>query len=56
MSLTENDMAIVERMKDIVPEFMSKHSKYGILEKQIVSIRRSTGTSNYIKVSLYERE
>ena len=32
-SLTEDDMAIVKRMKDIVPEFKSKHSKYGVLDE-----------------------
>ena len=32
-SLTEDDMAIVRIMKDIVPEFKSKHSKYEILDK-----------------------
>ena len=32
-SLTEDDMAIVKIMKDIVPEFKSKHSKYEVLDK-----------------------
>ena len=32
-SFTEDDMAIVKRMKAIVPEFKSKHSKYEVLDK-----------------------
>ena len=31
-SLTEDDMAIVRIMKDIVPEFKSKHSRYEVLD------------------------
>ena len=33
-SLTEDDMAIVKLMKDIVPEFKSKHSKYEVLDNK----------------------
>lgn len=32
-SLQETDMQIVKRMKDLVPEFKSKHSKYEALDK-----------------------
>ena len=32
-SLTENDMEIVKRMKDMVPEFKSQHSIYEALDK-----------------------
>lgn len=31
--MIEDDMSIVKRMKAIVPEFMSKHSKYEVLDK-----------------------
>ena len=32
-SIQETDMQIVKRMKDLVPEFKSKHSKYEVLDK-----------------------
>ena len=32
-SFTEDDMAIVKRMKAIVPEFKSRHSKYEVLDR-----------------------
>ena len=34
ISLHYNDMAIVRKMKEIVPEYKSKHSKYEILDKK----------------------
>ena len=34
LSYTYNDMAIVRKMKDIVPEYRSQHSKYEVLDKQ----------------------
>ena len=37
LSHTYDDMAIVEKMKEIVPEYVSNNSKYTILDKQIVS-------------------
>ena len=37
LSHTYDDMAIVEKMKEIVPEYVSNNSKYSILDKQIVS-------------------
>ncbi len=36
MSYTDDDMRIVKRMKEIVPEFKSQHSKYEILDKPTV--------------------
>ena len=33
-SVTENDMEIVRRMKDMVPEFKSQHSVYEVLDKK----------------------
>lgn len=33
LSYTHDDMAIVKKMKEIVPEFKSKHSKYEALDK-----------------------
>lgn len=33
ISLHYNDMAIVRKMKEIVPEYKSKHSKYELLDK-----------------------
>ena len=32
-SVAEDDMQIVRRMKEMVPEFVSKHSVYEILDK-----------------------
>lgn len=37
LSHTYDDMAIVEKMKEIVPEYVSNNSKYSILDKQTVS-------------------
>ena len=37
LSHTYDDMAIVEKMKEIVPEYVSNNSKYTILDKQTVS-------------------
>ena len=37
LSHTYNDMAIVEKMKEIVPEYVSNNSKYSVLDKQTVS-------------------
>lgn len=37
LSHTYDDMVIVEKMKEIVPEYVSNNSKYSILDKQIVS-------------------
>lgn len=34
ISFTFDDMAIVRKMKEIVPEYISKHSKYEVLDKQ----------------------
>lgn len=34
LSYTEDDMAIVRKMKQIVPEYKSQHSKYQVLDKQ----------------------
>ncbi len=34
LSFTYDDMAIVAKMKDIVPEYRSQHSKYSVLDKQ----------------------
>ena len=33
LSLHDDDMAIVKKMKEIVPEYKSKHSKYEVLDK-----------------------
>lgn len=33
-SVTESDMEIVRRMKDMVPEFKSQHSVYEVLDKK----------------------
>ena len=33
LSHTYNDMAIVEKMKEIVPEYVSNNSKYSVLDK-----------------------
>ena len=33
LSFTFDDMAIVRKMKDIVPEYRSQHSKYSVLDK-----------------------
>lgn len=33
LSFSHDDMAIVKKMKEIVPEFKSKHSKYEVLDK-----------------------
>ena len=33
LSYTHDDMAIVKKMKEIVPEFKSRHSKYEVLDK-----------------------
>lgn len=37
LSHTYDDMAIVEKMKEIVPEYVSNNSKYSVLDKQTVS-------------------
>lgn len=37
LSHTYDDMAIVEKMKEVVPEYVSNNSKYTILDKQTVS-------------------
>ena len=37
LSHTYDDMVIVEKMKEIVPEYVSNNSKYTILDKQTVS-------------------
>ena len=34
LSHTYNDMAIVEKMKEIVPEYISNNSKYSVLDKK----------------------
>ena len=34
LSLTADDMTIVRKMKEIVPEYKSQHSKYEVLDKQ----------------------
>ena len=33
LSHTYDDMAIVEKMKEIVPEYVSNNSKYSVLDK-----------------------
>lgn len=33
LSFTYDDMAIVKKMKEIVPEYKSQHSKYGVLDE-----------------------
>ena len=38
LSHTYDDMAIVEKMKEIVPEYVSNNSKYTILDKQTVRL------------------
>lgn len=35
LSYTYDDMAIVAKMKEIVPEYKSQHSKYEVLDKQL---------------------
>ncbi len=37
LSHTYDDMTIVEKMKEIVPEYVSNNSKYSVLDKQTVS-------------------
>ena len=37
LSHTYDDMVIVEKMKEIVPEYVSNNSKYSVLDKQTVS-------------------
>lgn len=37
LSHTYDDMAIVEKMKEIVPKYVSNNSKYSVLDKQTVS-------------------
>ena len=34
LSFTYDDMAIVKKMKEIVPEYKSQHSKYSQLDAQ----------------------
>ena len=34
LSHTYNDMAIVKKMKEIVPEYRSQHSKYEVLDNR----------------------
>ena len=33
LSFTYDDMAVVKKMKEIVPEYKSQQSKYGVLDK-----------------------
>lgn len=36
LSHNVDDMAIVKKMKEIVPEYKSQHSKYQVLDKMII--------------------
>lgn len=37
LSYTHDDMTIVRKMKEIVPEFKSKHSKYEVLDEEAIN-------------------
>ena len=46
LSHTYNDMAIVGKMKEIVPEYVSNNSKYSVLDRKDVSCREKAVQTN----------